>query len=168
MGLQTRGRRAVGRDGPDTSGAPTRSDLRDLHQAGRQRDEPLERAYNAGRRGDDPAEYQTDDELWGYYQDGAKASKAEQRQARTADLRSSAGAKAGSVASDGAGFLLGLIGYALLYNYLRWGSSGVRAWLSAKFLNNTSDPGHAKPATPSTPATPASPDATSIARRVGS
>lgn len=165
-GLQTRGSRTAGKANTgDSSELP--SDARARRSAANQRDAPLERAYNAGRRGDDPAEYQTSDELYGYYQDGAKAAKAEGRQARGDQLRGQAAGKAGSAASDGAGFLLGLIGYALLANYLRGGRSAVRAWLAAKFLNRTHDTaGVARPNQP-TPNT-AQPAQPAQAFRVGS
>lgn len=37
--------------------------------------------------------------------------------------------------SDGTGFALGLVLYALGLNYIRYGPPGVRGWLAAKFLN---------------------------------
>jgi len=39
-------------------------------------------------------------------------------------------------AGDLSGFVLGLLGTALLVNFMRGGPAGVRAWFSAKFLNN--------------------------------
>ena len=38
--------------------------------------------------------------------------------------------------SNGAGFVLGILGMAVAVNYLHGGSTQVKAWLSAKFLNN--------------------------------
>lgn len=38
-------------------------------------------------------------------------------------------------ASDGAGFLGGLLIYVLALNYLRFGRDGVKGWLAAKFVN---------------------------------
>lgn len=38
-------------------------------------------------------------------------------------------------ASDGAGFLGGLLLYVLALNYLRYGKDGVKGWLGAKFVN---------------------------------
>jgi hypothetical protein len=146
-GQQTRGRR---RGTADTSGTATASDLAEERRARRGRDAPLERAYNAGRRGDDPAEFQTDDELYGYYQDGRSAARAESRSERIGSVRE----RGGSVANDGAGIILGLVGYALLVNYLQGGVAGTRAWLAAKFLNRPSgDAARARP--PATPARPA-------------
>lgn len=149
-GLQTKGSRTAGKAATG-DGRILESDRREMRHAARQRDEPLERAYNAGRRGDDPAEFQTDDELWGYYQDGAKAARGERRQERTG----AAIGKAGATANDGAGFLLGLIGYAIMAAYLRGGVGGVRAWFAAKFLNHTIPTAAATPAKPATPSTPA-------------
>lgn len=37
--------------------------------------------------------------------------------------------------ADGAGFLLGLVAFALGTSYLRYGPAGVRGWFSAKFVN---------------------------------
>ena len=50
-----------------------------------------------------------------------------------------------SIVPTGAGpVLLGVLSYAVGINYLRAGTPGVRAWLSAKFLNRTpTDPGAA-------------------------
>lgn len=152
MGQQTRGGRYSGK--ADTSDTGERqSDARERRQKSRGRDAPLERAYKAGYEGGDREEAvvlgaaESDysaDELDRYYADGqaAKAaeSKAASRSARGDALKgqvAAGGAKAGSVANDGAGFLLGLFAYALLANYLRYGVPGVKGWLSAKFINST-------------------------------
>lgn len=154
-GQQTRGRRS---DFADTDGKPTKSDEVARRRERRGRDAPLEAAYQAGYRGDDPAEHQVSDEVYGYYEDGAAARKAEDRVERRGEIpsriTSSAPArKAGSLAADGAGFLLGLFAYALLSAYLGGGTKGVRAWLAAKFLNRTSADA-AKAKAPATPAKP--------------
>jgi hypothetical protein len=39
------------------------------------------------------------------------------------------------LANDGAGFVLGLVLYALVLNYLQGGAGQVRGWMKAKFLN---------------------------------
>lgn len=39
------------------------------------------------------------------------------------------------IPGDAGGFLLGLIGYALFYNFLQGGPAQVRGWLASKFLN---------------------------------
>jgi hypothetical protein len=161
-GRQTRGPR--GGDALDVGGERS-TDVRARRAASRERDAPLEAAYKAGQRGDDPAEYQTSDELYGYYQDGAKAAKGEARQERGDQLRGDVAGKAGSVANDGAGFILGLIGYALLANYLSGGVPGVKAWFEAKFLNRVS--GGDVAAKPTAAAKPAAPDP-ARAMRVGS
>lgn len=144
-GLQTRGSRTAGKADTSGGGKPTASDERADRARRRQRDAPLQRAFEAGRRGDDPAEFQTDDELAGYYDEGRSFARTEARAGRRAargeQLRSqagAAGASAGRLANDGAGFLLGLFAYALLANYLRHGIPGVKGWLAAKFLNQPS------------------------------
>lgn len=147
-GQQTKGSRTAGNALGDGKELPT--DRRARQQAGRRRDAPLEDAYNAGLRGDDPAPFRTSDELYGYYQDGQRAGRQQSRQSRVDQLRGDVGTRAGSAASDGAGFVLGLIGYALLANYLRGGTPQVRAWFAAKFLNRTSSTG-ARVAKPSSP-----------------
>lgn len=154
MGQQTRGSRRAGQ-ADTSSGRETSTERRQRQRAARERDEPFQAAYEAGRRGDDPAEFQTDDRLWATYQDGQSAARQEARGQRREQLTSSAGAKAGSLANDGAGFLLGLFAYALLANYLRNGVPGVKGWLAAKFLNRPMDSSGAsaptKPARPSGP-----------------
>src|SRR4051812_10140503 len=52
-------------------------------------------------------------------------------------------------ASDGTGFMLGLVLYAIGLNYLRYGWPGVTGWLSAKFIN---EPVHLAPVDLSAPA----------------
>jgi len=39
--------------------------------------------------------------------------------------------------NDGAGFVLGLLAWVLTMQYIRGGPDGVKAWLRAKFLNQT-------------------------------
>lgn len=70
-----------------------------------------------------------------------------------------------SISQQGASFLVGLVGYALVLAYLDYGAPGVKSWLSAKFLNKpTLSPAGATgaavgaafaPAQPSPPVTPA-------------
>lgn len=43
--------------------------------------------------------------------------------------------RAPAVVNDGAGFLLGLVLYALALNYLQGGTPQVKGWLGAKFVN---------------------------------
>lgn len=64
------------------------------------------------------------------------------------------GSSSPGVVDDGAGFVLGLLSYALVLAYLRGGTEGVRAWLRAKFLNEAS----ADLAKMPTPAPPSAPD----------
>lgn len=46
-----------------------------------------------------------------------------------------------SPGGDAAGFVLGILGMAVIVNYLHGGPDQVRAWLRAKFLNNVSAAG---------------------------
>jgi len=98
-----------------------------------------------GRRTRGPAQVHSDPELQDLYAQGHRDTVREARR-RTVRERATTGVpgqvvtttKAG--ASDGAGFVLGLIGYALVRNYLTGGWSGVGDWFKAKFLNETSAP----------------------------
>lgn len=49
--------------------------------------------------------------------------------------RTGGGGSSFTMTDQGAGFILGMVAYALFINYLRYGWSGVTGWLSAKFLN---------------------------------
>lgn len=156
-GQQTKGRRYEGFATGGGAGGATARDLAEERRRRRDRDAPIERAYNAGLRGEDPAEFRTSDELAGYYQQGRRDARTQARRGRRDELVGAATGKAGSLASDGAGFLLGLFAYALLANFLRHGTRGVTGWLRAKFINDP-DPGltpiaGAAPAKPTKPAT---------------
>lgn len=50
----------------------------------------------------------------------------------------------GGAAESGAGVILGMIGYALVINYLRGGYPAVRGWFGAKFINKPYTGGLAK------------------------
>lgn len=64
------------------------------------------------------------------------------------------GGGAPQVVNEGAGFLLGLIGYALLINFLRGGRAQARGWIAAKFLNRPYGAAQPLPAQPGPPAMP--------------
>lgn len=141
-GQQTRGARRSGN--VDTSGRPTKSDERARRQAARGRDAPLEAAYKAGQTGQDrhealsllasDSDYSVQD-LEGYFDSGASDARGASRRARLEGAGAKAADKGLSVANDGAGVLLGVLIYALLFGYLRCGMPGVKGWLSAKFIN---------------------------------
>jgi|SRR5579871_5770644 len=70
----------------------------------------------------------------------ASSSSAKRASGRSSGSRSaprSSGRRASSAAQNGAGILLGAFAWALFINYVHGGWAGVRAWLAAKFLNNT-------------------------------
>jgi hypothetical protein len=82
----------------------------------------------------------------GVEEERARASGATSGAARPAARRGGGGATSGAarpaarrggggLVDDGAGFILGLVAYALLVNYLRGGVPAVRGWLAAKFIN---------------------------------
>lgn len=47
----------------------------------------------------------------------------------------------GATVDDGAGLVLGMLAWVITVQYLRGGMPGVKAWLRAKFLNQTSGAG---------------------------
>ncbi len=65
---------------------------------------------------------------------------------------------------DVAGFLLSLIGYALVLNYLEGGPAQVRGWLAAKFLNQPYQPATSAPSAAAPPSSPAAPSTGSAPR----
>lgn len=135
------------------AGPMTAGDRKRLKAQARGRDEELAAAFDAGRKGGPRPE---DPELGRYFDDGAKQARTEGRRERLEQVGSSKPVqRAGGIANDGAGFLLGLVAYALLANFLRGGAAGARAWLSAKFVNRVSDA--ATPIAPARPATPTKP-----------
>jgi hypothetical protein len=56
--------------------------------------------------------------------------------------RASGAAPRASVIDNGAGFLLGLFGYALLINWIRGGPGQSWAWVKAKFVNQADTTSH--------------------------
>ncbi len=63
---------------------------------------------------------------------------------------------AGGLVHEGAGFVLGVLVWTLALNFLQGGPDQAKAWLKAKFLNETSQPSGnvAGPAAPSSPSSP--------------
>lgn len=86
--------------------------------------------------------------------EGKRAAREERSRARhpAGGTRSTAGKAAGrivdrqqrravGIAADGAGFVLGLLAWALVLSYLRGGTPAVQGWLKAKFINEPYQPG---------------------------
>jgi hypothetical protein len=123
-----------------------------------------QRAYKAGRKGRgfsmdtaDPLSY---DELREFYEQGrndadertpsppptdapdaAPSEPAAGPPPRPAPARPRArGGGAPQIVNDGAGFVLGLVGYGLFINFLRGGRAQARGWVAAKFLNRPYTP----------------------------
>lgn len=72
-------------------------------------------------------------------QDGAGNEPADDSPARTPSVSRSGGAASG-IASDGAGWVLGLFLWAgVALPFLQKGPSGVKAWWLAKFFNKAPD-----------------------------
>jgi len=60
-------------------------------------------------------------------------------------------APSGSVIDAGAGWVLGLIAYAVFNAYLNYGPAGARGWFAAKFLNKPYSPNGAQTPAPAAP-----------------
>lgn len=58
--------------------------------------------------------------------------------------------RGGTAAVHGGSIVVGLMGYALVINYLRYGSAGVKAWLKAKLVNKPVQSGYGIPVLPAT------------------
>jgi hypothetical protein len=131
-GAQTR--RSSGGRADTSSTKPTAGDSEDRRRR-RDRDAPLEDAYNAGVAGDDPAPHRLSDDTWQQYRDGRRAGRSQRRRESVGGAVSQATTKGVSVAKDGAGFVLGAIAFALFSAYLDGGSKRARKWIAAKFIN---------------------------------
>lgn len=150
------GRRKTDPDDLNATRAETGRAMRDLDA--RQR-----AAYEEGRRnGDRPGPEEPDSVHAAFdagYQDYDSNRPGAGRPGETPAKASAAPAGGGStlkVGEQGASFLLGLLGYALAINYLRYGWPGVTGWLSAKFTNNVTL-GQTKTASTTAVVTPAQP-----------
>ena len=89
------------------------------------------------RRGHQPTQVHDDPELQHMYEGGFNTELGDQRRkARSERLGTIASGGSSGAAHDGAGLVLGMVGYALFLAYLNSGWAGVKQWLSAKFLNN--------------------------------
>jgi len=144
----------------DNEGRATKTDQDRLRRHAAERDETYKRGYQDAKAGHD-GRRPLDPRLEEYYNAGRDFARAEDREPAVADepiaageprpqpapARTNAqpgpgaGAAGGApaysfeIGNQGASFLLGLVGYALVLNYLRYGWPGVTGWLSAKFLN---------------------------------
>lgn len=149
------------------TGPGTNDSARD--QAYRQGQAAARRALDERRRGRrtrGPAQVHADPELQGYYEQGHGDTVREARRESVRQTVAPAASSAKGLGDNGAGFVLGLVAYALLRNFLTGGWSGVNAWLAAKFVNKTSPaaaptvngvPKGAKPAGPQQPLGPLTP-----------
>lgn len=84
-----------------------------------------------------PAQVHEDPELQGIYAQGHRDTVHNARRQAVSQRVGPALGSAKGAGGNGAGFVLGLIGYALVRNFLTGGWAGDRAWLAAKFLNKT-------------------------------
>lgn len=105
-----------------------------MRREGRRRDRGYEAAYQAGLEGlelDPDADDQT--------RQAHEAGQAERRRRRSDRIfeagRNVPGIRGPAPISDGAGFVLGLLVYALVLNFLQGGAPQARGWLAAKFIN---------------------------------
>lgn len=94
---------------------------------------------------------------------GRQAASGGRRVASNAAMVATGARRPINIAGEGAGLVLGVIGYALVLNYVRGGPAAMVGWVKSKFLNEpytanlaaTGKPGAVTPATP-----PAYPQAT--------
>jgi len=118
--------------------------LSDLRRA----DTARTRAYNAGQSagraqgkgrrvgGRFTGEESFDDpDLGGLYDAGGTAGFSAARRAARRDTVSAGADRVRPAVDDGAGFLLGMLAFALVFAYLEGGTAGVRRWIAAKFVN---------------------------------
>lgn len=143
-------------DDPWDQEAARREYKRSAGRTDRARADEHKRARAAGRAGGGRAEFEDDPELVDSFDAGARDRSGGGRPAsgrRPSTPRWSPPKPAADFVSDGSGFLLGLIGYALVLNYIRGGPAAVRGWFAAKFMNKPY-----QPSTPLAPTTPAAPD----------
>lgn len=92
-------------------------------------------AYNRGKRGSEPTHDPSDETANDAYEVGRMEHQADTDAARRAAAYGPAQTKAVEIGQQGAGFLLGMITYALVLAYLDAGWKGVTGWISAKFIN---------------------------------
>lgn len=154
--------------GADDSGAMERPKVAAIRRGDKARGAAYNKGRDAGtrsarrhkgaafRRADVPEIYDPDDEQHAgehasYHQGVADSLRDERR----ATVRQAAGNSISfDGVDDGAGFLLGLIGYALVLAYLRNGPAGVKGWMRAKFLNEPTAASKAKPRASTAPPGP--------------
>jgi hypothetical protein len=138
--------------GPDTSsGAPTKSDVRHLRAQAATHDTEYRRGYEDGKAGrseeapfDDPSAAAVYEQGYAAGADDQQAEPEPEPEPKSG-VGPAVGAGSGSrpkpstsridVTGEGAGLILGVVGYALVLNYLAHGWPGVTGWISAKFLN---------------------------------
>ncbi len=104
------------------------------------------RAYELGRRGRPlPDDLAADPDAAGAYGDGANdVAQADKAPTGGGPAPSTSSARPTTVSKpvrlpSGGGFVLGVLAYAVVLNYLQGGPTQVRRWLAAKFVNRTGD-----------------------------
>ncbi len=118
-------------------GAPTAADNRALRAELGAADVAYQNAYEAGVAGEpfDPQLLGDDKPTRDAYAAGVADRRRESRERVLGQARGAAGVRGPDFVNDGAGFLLGLIVYALALNYLQGGAAQARGWIAAKFVN---------------------------------
>jgi hypothetical protein len=66
---------------------------------------------------------------------GTSRAYGDARAAGAKTARSTRSVLGGRSPGSASGLVLGLAGYAIVINYIRWGTPGVKGWFSAKFVN---------------------------------
>lgn len=98
----------------------------------------------SGGQGDDD-DGQDDEKGPGRGRKAAAKGKAAAQKAGRKAIRSAPARRGGRAAVHGGSIVIGLAGYALVINYLRYGSAGVKAYLKAKLINQPTQTGFGAP-----------------------
>lgn len=145
-GTATRARTASKGGQALASGPATKGDVKRLRRQAAAGDDLLQQAYQAGQDGTpfDESLFADTAGARDAWQSGADERTAGARQQHLDSARNTAGAVArpggpGWV-NDSAGWVLGLLVYALALNYLRGGAPQAKGWIAAKFLNRPYKP----------------------------
>jgi hypothetical protein len=123
------------------AGAATKGDQRRLKAQATEADRLRQDAYEAGRAGTpyDESIFGSVEGAQDAYTVGVDEARGERRQQSRDQLagagRRVAGLRGPDWVNQGAGFVLGMLVYALALNYVQGGPDQARGWLAAKFLN---------------------------------
>lgn len=140
-GTANKARKASKSGKADRSGPASKGDVARLKRQASVSDDLSQQAYQAGQDGTpfNPQIFGDDQGARDAWQAGADERAAGARQDRidtaTGAARKVARPGGPGFVNDSAGWVLGLVVYALVLNYLQGGAAQARGWLGAKFIN---------------------------------